>query len=168
MVERYVKVGQKCAFRNYQMFCTAIPRLLCRAKDAGLVRYPTALAPLTSSVIVTTQCADNAHGVSSSLNVLCTSSGSWSGATPQCQCDTVYRSKTVRGRQICQGLCSSFIHSFMYIQFCVQKLLSCEAKSEGLVHYPTTLAPVSGSVTVTTECADNAHITHTSLVQLKW
>ena len=33
----------------------------------------------------------------------------------------------------------------------------CEAKSEGLVRYPTTLAPVSGSVTVTTQCADNAN-----------
>ena len=36
----------------------------------------------------------------------------------------------------------------------------CEAKSEGLVHYPTTLAPVSGSVTVTAHCADNAHTTN--------
>ena len=35
---------------------------------------------------------------------------------------------------------------------------SCPAKIEGLVHYPTTLAPVNGSVTVTTLCADNAHI----------
>ena len=35
---------------------------------------------------------------------------------------------------------------------------SCPAKSEGLVHYPTTLAPDSGSVIVTTHCADNAHI----------
>ena len=35
---------------------------------------------------------------------------------------------------------------------------SCQAKSVGLVHYPTTLAPVSGSKSVTTECADNAHI----------
>ena len=35
---------------------------------------------------------------------------------------------------------------------------SCPAKIEGLVHYPTTLAPVNGSMTVTTQCADNAHI----------
>ena len=34
----------------------------------------------------------------------------------------------------------------------------CEAKSEGLVRYPATLAPTSGSVTVTAQCADNAHI----------
>ena len=34
----------------------------------------------------------------------------------------------------------------------------CEARSVGLVRYPTTLAPVSGSVTVTAKCADNAHI----------
>ena len=32
----------------------------------------------------------------------------------------------------------------------------------GLVHYPTTTAPASGSVTVTTHCADNAHITDTA------
>ena len=29
---------------------------------------------------------------------------------------------------------------------------------EGLVHYPTTLAPVSGSRIVAAQCADNAHI----------
>ena len=34
---------------------------------------------------------------------------------------------------------------------------SCPSKIEGLVHYPTTLAPVSGSKPVTTRCADNAH-----------
>ena len=34
----------------------------------------------------------------------------------------------------------------------------CEAKSEGLVRYPITLTPDNGSVTVTTQCADNAHI----------
>ena len=32
------------------------------------------------------------------------------------------------------------------------------ARSVGLVRYPTTLAPASGSVTVTTQCADNAHV----------
>ena len=36
------------------------------------------------------------------------------------------------------------------------------AMSEGLVRYPTTLAPVNGSVTVTTQCADNAHIGYNS------
>ena len=35
---------------------------------------------------------------------------------------------------------------------------TCNSKSVGLVRYPTTLAPASGSVTVTTQCADNAHI----------
>ena len=29
----------------------------------------------------------------------------------------------------------------------------------GLVRYPTTLAPASGSRTVATQCADNAHLT---------
>ena len=67
----------------------------CVAKSEGLVRYPTTLAPVSGSVTVTTQCADNAHGVSSSPSVLCTSSGSWSGAIPQCQCNTGYHSRTV-------------------------------------------------------------------------
>ena len=34
----------------------------------------------------------------------------------------------------------------------------CEARTEGLVRYPTTLAPTTGSVTVTAQCADNAII----------
>ena len=42
----------------------------------------------------------------------------------------------------------------------------CEAKSEGLVHYPTTLAPVRGSVTVTAQCADNANTTNTTTLQV--
>ena len=33
----------------------------------------------------------------------------------------------------------------------------CEAKMESLVRYPTTLAPTTGSVTVTAQCADNSH-----------
>ena len=42
---------------------------------------------------------------------------------------------------------------------------TCRARNESLVHYPTTLAPVSGSVTVTIQCADNAHIFNsTSLI----
>ena len=32
----------------------------------------------------------------------------------------------------------------------------CEAQSVGLVRYPATLAPDSGSTTVTAQCADNA------------
>ena len=40
---------------------------------------------------------------------------------------------------------------------------SCPSKIEGLVHYPTTLAPVSGSRVVETECADNAHSVNSSL-----
>ena len=69
----------------------------------GLVHYPTTIAPASGSVTITTQCADNAHRTSSSLSVSCTSSGNWSGTTPQCQCDTGYRAVTVGGRQICQA-----------------------------------------------------------------
>ena len=39
----------------------------------GLVHYPTILAPVSGSVDVTTQCADNAHRTSSSMSVICTS-----------------------------------------------------------------------------------------------
>ena len=76
--------------------------VLCKATSVGLVRYPTALAPTSGSVTVTKQCADNAHRTSSGLNVSCTSSGSWSGTTPQCQCDTGYRAVTDGGKKICQ------------------------------------------------------------------
>ena len=70
----------------------------------GLVHYPTTQAPTSGSVTVTTQCTDNAHRTNSSLNIRCTSSGSWSGTTPQCQCDAGYHVVTIGGRQICQGL----------------------------------------------------------------
>ena len=76
----------------------------CHAKTVGLVRYPTTLAPDTGSVNVTTQCADNAHRTSSSLNVSCTSSGNWSGTTPQCECDPGYWPTTLSGRQFCEGI----------------------------------------------------------------
>ena len=46
---------------------------------------------------------------------------------------------------------------------CDAAIPSCPAQSEGLVRYPTTLAPVSGSDQVTTQCADNAHRTSFSL-----
>ncbi|CAI8007489.1 hypothetical protein GBAR_LOCUS5223 [Geodia barretti] len=36
------------------------------------------------------------------MSVTCTSTGSWTGTTPQCECDTGYRAVTVSGRQICQ------------------------------------------------------------------
>ena len=69
-----------------------------------LVRYPTTLAPVSGSVTVTTQCADNAHIFNStSLNVTCTSSGSWSGETPQCQCDKGYHSIKANGTHTCEG-----------------------------------------------------------------
>ena len=68
----------------------------------GLVHYPTTTAPVTGSVAVTTQCADNAH-IYSPSNVTCTSNGSWSGQIPQCECDSNYYEAKVGGRQICLG-----------------------------------------------------------------
>ena len=78
----------------------------------GLVYYPTTIAPVSGSVSVTTQCADNAHRTSSSLSVSCTSSGKWSGTTPQCQCDTGYHPVTVIGRQICETQGKIIFHLF--------------------------------------------------------
>ena len=40
---------------------------------------------------------------------------------------------------------------------------TCEAKNEGLVRYPARLVPARGSVSVLTECADNAHRTSDSM-----
>ena len=67
----------------------------------GLVHYPKTLAPNSGSQTVTTQCADNASPTTS-MNVTCSSTGSWSGS-PQCQCNTGYQTVTSNGRQICQG-----------------------------------------------------------------
>ena len=39
----------------------------------------------------------------------------------------------------------------------------CPARAEGLVRYPATLAPVSGTQSVTTQCVENAHRTSSSL-----
>ena len=39
----------------------------------------------------------------------------------------------------------------------------CQAQTVGLTRYPTTLAPASGTLSVTTQCADNAHRTSSSL-----
>ena len=76
---------------------------VCEAKTVGLVRYRTTLAPVNGTQSVTTQCADNAHRISSSLSVTCDSGGSWGSQTPQCQCDDGYETVTENGREICQG-----------------------------------------------------------------
>ena len=80
---------------------SATPR--CAAKIEGLVHYPSTQAPVSGSVTVTTQCADNSHSTSSTLNVRCASSGNWIGATPNCECDSGYRAATVGRKQICQS-----------------------------------------------------------------
>ena len=85
----------------------------------GLVHYPTTIAPVNGSMSVTARCADNAHKISSILSVNCTSSGNWSGTTPQCQCDTGYHAVNVSGRQICQtegNFFSAFLQN-LYLPF---------------------------------------------------
>ena len=77
---------------------------VCQAKTEGLVRYPTTLAPASGSVTVTTQCADNATIVNSTtLNVTCTSNGSWSGVTLVCECDDRYHEVYVNATEMCRG-----------------------------------------------------------------
>ena len=175
--------------------------MVCSAQSVGLVRYPATLASTSRPLTVTTQCADNAHvRTGSSLRVSCTSTGSWTGTTPQCECDTGYHAVTVSGRQICQtegkyysalatpvtktptfSSCSPFrnhmspnnrsdkqlcaiLMCYYYKKNTMSELnfafvyIVCPAQSVGLVRYPTTLAPASGPVTATTQCADNAHV----------
>ena len=79
-------------------FFTCKEHAVCEGKT---VDHPNTLAPVSGSVTVTTQCADNAHIFNStSLNVTCTSNGSWSGETPQCQCNEGYQSINIGGTQI--------------------------------------------------------------------
>ena len=133
----------------------------------GLVHYPTTRTPVSGSVTVTTQCADNAHILdTASHNVTCESDGSWSGQIPQCECDFKYYEAMVNGRHICHGEITQLIciqTSKIIIISIVRTPVLCKATNQGLVRYPTTLAPVNGSVTVTTQCADNAHSTSASL-----
>ena len=76
----------------------------CPPRSVGLVRYPTTLSPVSGSVTVITQCVDNAHVSNcTSLNVKCTSNGSWSGQIPRCQCDEGYQKVNGSGTQICEG-----------------------------------------------------------------
>ena len=48
------------------------------------------------------------------------------------------------------------------ISLCIAVPL-CETQTVGLVRYPTTLAPASGTLSVTTQCADNAHRTSSNV-----
>ena len=58
---------------------------MCKAKNEGLVHYPTTLVAVGEPTV---QCVDNAHiKPDSSLNVTCGSNGSWSGDIPVCECD---------------------------------------------------------------------------------
>ena len=124
-------------------------------------------------------CADNAYSNSTSTSVLCGSTGVWSGETqPRCVCADEYRVRTENGEDTCEGLLSILTISDYIMFLCVSEgftdcnnivvcfdaaIPSCPAKSEGLVHYPTTLSLHSGSLDVTTHCADNAHTTSSSM-----
>ena len=140
---------------------------LCPAKKESLARYPGVLAPVSGSRTVTAECADNSHiTFYSSLIVNCSSNGTWSGV-PQCQCNTGYNAVTVTPeKKICKGWyiliqpSHYFAYTFVYTAI---KRKTCGAKNDGLIRFPTTLAPIRGSVTVFTQCADNAHRTSSSM-----
>ena len=86
----------------YNILYTAVPT--CQGKTEGLVYYPTTTAPSSGSKPVNTSCADNAHQVTPSLEVVCYSDGRWSTNTqPQCRCNDGYQQATVKGKLICQG-----------------------------------------------------------------
>ena len=62
------------------------------------------------------------------------------------------------------------MHSHLSLSFRSYYLLAvpvtmCEGMSLALVRYPNTLAPLTGSVTVYTRCADNAHSTSSDTVE---
>ena len=76
---------------------------MCEAKTEGLVHYPSTLAPVSESVTVTAQCADNAHSTIGT-NITCMSDGSWSGRV-HCQCDDGYiLVEVTHSKHICQGI----------------------------------------------------------------
>ena len=104
-LSRYVVSAAKhCQALSLKPLTILYPdRDVCGAKTVGLVRYPNTQAPTSGTQSVTTQCADNAHRTSSTLDVTCDSSGNWGSQTPRCQCNSGYRTATVNGRQICQG-----------------------------------------------------------------
>ena len=82
----------------------AVDPVVCPAQREGLVLYSATLAPATGSVTATAQCADNAHlQAGSSLTVTCSSTGSWTGQTPVCECDTGYEANNGNGGQLCQS-----------------------------------------------------------------
>ena len=81
--------------------CTAIPS--CPAKNEGLVQYPTTLAPVNGSKTVTIYCAENAHTISSTMDVQCANDGSWSDFIPVCECDVGYHKATFNHRLGCVG-----------------------------------------------------------------
>ena len=95
---------------------------MCSAKNDGLVRYPTVLAPAVRGVItVTVQCADNANNATFFMIVWCDILGGWqrifSKPVPRCQCNSGYRIATVESREICQGLSTLEVISSPNVSF---------------------------------------------------
>ena len=92
------------SLHGYDVSFCLLHIVLCPAQRVDLVHYPCTTAPDTGSVTDTAQCADNAHlQAGSSLTVTCSPTGSWTGQTPVCECDTGYVANNGNGGQICQS-----------------------------------------------------------------
>ena len=86
------------------IWVTPADRVLCERMSNCLVRYPATLAPVSNVVVLTAECADNAHRTSSSLSLTCSHNGQWSSDSPQCECDSGYQEVYINGRSVCKGL----------------------------------------------------------------
>ena len=92
---------------NLRGTCVAVSKLIiyrheCPAQAVGLVRYPTAQAPASGTVSVTTQCVPNAQKNGSSLDVMCSAEGYWGSERPGCVCSPGYQLGTDNnGNEIC-------------------------------------------------------------------
>ena len=76
--------------------CVGISRLrvyrhICPSRQVGLVLYPETPAPVSGSVNVQFNCADNAYiPESESDTVTCYHNGTWSTDIPVCECNIGY------------------------------------------------------------------------------
>ena len=69
----------------------------CRARQTGLILYPSAPAPVSGSARADISCVENAEVVGSS-SVLCQSDGTWSSQNnPVCQCRPGYVNRVKEG-----------------------------------------------------------------------
>lgn len=74
--------------------CVSVSRVLvyrheCHARVEGLVHFPAVQAPVNGTVLVKSECTENAHYRSIS-SLECTSEGQWRNDQTVCECDVGY------------------------------------------------------------------------------